>query len=61
MLFSHDYNYLIIVKNDLFKWMKWKVIISITAETIIKFLWKDIFYKHETFWKMMMNEGFENK
>ena len=61
MLFSHDYNYLIIARNDLFKWMKWRVIISIIIKTVMKFLWKDIFCKHKISWKMIMNEDSENK
>ena len=61
MLFSHNYNYLIIARNDFFKWMKWRAIINVIAEIIMKFLWKDIFCKHETSWKMMINEDFKNK
>ena len=61
MLFLHDYNYLIIIRNDFFKWMKWRAIISIIAETIMKFLWKNIFCKYRIFWKMMMNEDSKNK
>ena len=61
MFFLHDYNYLIIAKNDFFKWMKWKTIINVIAETVAKFLWEDIFCRHNIFWKMMMNEDFKNK
>ena len=49
MFFLHDYNYLIIARDDFFKWMKWRVIISVIAETIVKFLWKNIFCRHEIF------------
>ena len=49
MLFSHDYNYLIIAKNDFFKWIKWRAIINVTVKTVIKFLWKNIFCQHDIF------------
>ena len=46
MLFSHNYNYLIIAKDNFFKWMKWKMIINVTVKTIVKFLWEDIFCRY---------------
>ena len=34
----HGYNYLVIARDDLFEWMEWRVITSVTAETVVKFL-----------------------
>ena len=61
MSFLHGYNYLVIARDDLSEWMKWRAIISITAETVTKFLWEDIFCRHRTPWKVVMDGGPENK
>ena len=52
---------LVIIKNDLIKWMKTCVLFNLRAETVAKFLWKNIICRFECFESIVMNKDFENK
>ena len=50
-----------VIKDDLIKWMKTRVLFNLKAETVAKFLWKNIICRFKYFESIIMNEDFENK
>ena len=52
---------LIMIKNDLIKWMKIRILFNLKTKTVAKFLWKNIICHFECFESIVMNEDFENK
>ena len=52
---------LVVIKNDLTEWMKTRALFNLRAETVAKFLWKNIICRFKCFESTVMNEGFENK
>ena len=51
----------VIMKNELNEWMKILVLLNFRAETVAKFLWKNIICRFECFESAVMNEDLENK
>ena len=52
---------LVVIRNDLTEWMKTCALFNLKAETVAKFLWKNIICRFECFESIVMNENFENK
>ena len=52
---------LVVIRNDLTEWMKTRALFNLRAETVAKFLWKNIICRFEYFESIVMNEDFENK
>ena len=51
----------VVIKNDLTEWVKTRVLFNLRAETVVKFIWKNIIYCFKCFESIVMNEDFENK
>ena len=49
------------VWDDLSEWLKWCAFGNVTAETVIKFLYQNIFCHYDCSQKFIMNKGSENK
>ena len=52
---------LVVIKDDLIEWIKARVLFNLRAETVTKFLWKNIICRFECFESAVRNEDFENK
>ena len=54
-------HYLIMIWDDLSKWLKWHTLNNATVEVIVKFLYQNIFCCHSCPQKFIMNKNSENK
>ena len=61
MFFNDKKKYIMFTRDDLFKWIKKKVLKLINAKFVTRFLYKNVIYKHNYIKKLMMNEEFKNK
>ena len=51
----------VVIRNDLTEWIKTRVLFNLKAETVAKFLWKNIIYCFKCFESIVINEDFENQ
>ena len=58
---SKECHYLIMAQDDLSGWLKWHTLDNATAETMIKFLYQNIFCCYSYSQKFVMNRDSENK
>jgi hypothetical protein len=49
--------YLVIARNNISRWVKIRAISNKGARAIAVFIWKDIIYRHDIFWKIVINKG----
>ncbi len=61
MFSSKEKCYIVLIRNDFSKWVKKKVLKAATSKAIVKFLWKDVIYKHDCSRRFIMNEELKNK
>jgi hypothetical protein len=54
-------HYLIVTREDFFKWAETCVLSETKTWRMTKFLWKDVICRHDCFEKLTMNDKFENK
>ena len=58
---SEGCHYLVMAWDDLSEWLKWHTLDNVTAETVIKFLYQNIFCCHSYLQRFIMNRDSENK
>ena len=61
MFFNNKKKYIVLTRDDLFKWIKKRVLKLTDAKFVIRFLYKNVIYKHNYIKKLIMNKEFENK
>ena len=52
--------YLVIAWDNISRWVEARALSSKTADQVAKFIWQDIIYCYELFWKLVVDGGGEN-
>jgi hypothetical protein len=51
------YNYLVVAKDDFFKWLKAKLIKNLTSKKIAKFIWIKVICRYNLFRKLKVDSS----
>ena len=52
--------YLVVTRDNISGWVEAKALFLKTANQVAKFIWQNIIYCYELFWRLVINEGGEN-
>jgi hypothetical protein len=61
MSWNKEKHYLIVVRDDIFEWVKARALFEAKAWRMTKFFWKDVICRHDCFEKLIVNNESENK
>ena len=58
---SNGKSYLIVARDDISRWVEARALAKLSSETVAKFVYEDIIYRHGCFIYLSIDRGPENK